>query len=375
MKKIINVVFLSIIMILTLSLTCFAVNDEEFIEEQYEASGANELIRELPKETREMLESLGVKKVEFDNINEISFRRLVELIVNLAKGNLENPLKFMTVMIGVFILISVVRTLVPQEDNKALDLACSLFIIIASIGSMISYVPYMISAIDASNKFLISFVPVYTALIAASGNPTSAFTYNTAALGIAEVSSSLINVFLVPLIVMLIALSISASISPALNMSGLVGMFKKTIMWVLTATTTIFTGFISLKGIMVSSADTMAVKSGQALMGTLVPIIGSSLSDAYSSILGSMSMLKNAVGIFGIVSILLINIPVLVQIGLWILSIAISSYVAEALGQNKGSQLLSNINATNIILVAILMFNLILILVSSAIVMMFKANL
>lgn len=376
MKKIVYIFSIVILMLISLTLTGFATNDEqEFIDQQYEASGANELVRDLPKETREMLESLGVNKLEFDKINEISFGRLMELIANIVKGDLENPLKFMIVMIGIFILIAIVQTIVPDNDNKALDLACSLFIIIATVGSMISYIPYIISAIDASSKFMIGFIPVYTALIVASGNPASALSYNTVAIVIAQSSVSFINAFLIPLIVMLIALSISASISPALNMSGLVDMFKKTVMWVLTAIATVFTGFMSLKGILVSSADTMAVKSGQALMGTLVPIIGPSLSDAYSSILGSMSMLKNAVGIFGILAVSIINIPVLVQIGIWIASIYIASFVAEAMGLSKGAKLLQNINATNIILVAILMFNLILILVTSAIVMMFKANL
>lgn len=375
MKRIFYIITVLLLLIIPLSLNAFAAEDEEFIEQQYEDSGANELIRELPEETREMLESLGVEKIEFDKISDISFSRLMELIVNIVKGKLENPLKFMTVMIGVFILLAIIRTIVPVNDNKALDLACSLFMIIATVGSMISYLPYIISAIDASSKFMVAFIPIYTALIAASGNPASALSYNTVALAIAQGATSFINVFMIPLIVMLIAVSIAASISPALNMGGMVSMFKKTLMWVLTAISTVFTGFMSLKGILVSSADTMAVKSGQALMGTMVPIIGASLSDAYSSILGSMSMLKNAVGIFGILAVAIINIPVLVQIGLWIASLAVASFAAEAMGESKGAQLLSNINSTNIILVAILMFHLILILVTSAIVMMFKANL
>ncbi|MFY9198646.1 MAG: hypothetical protein WAN84_04940, partial [Acutalibacteraceae bacterium] len=59
---------------------------------------------------------------------------------------------------------------------------------------------------------------------------------------------------------------------------------------------------------------------------------------------------------------------------LWIISIYLTAFVAESMGQKNCAQLLKNINSTNIILVAILIFNLVLIMVSTALVMVFKAT-
>jgi len=374
MKRIVFILLVAVLMLLVLSPIVFAADEQNFIEQQYETSGAQDLIGELPKETQDMLDSIGVDQVEFSQLYNVSFTRLLEMFKNIVLGELENPLKFLVVMVGVLILISIVQTIVPQENNKAVELACSLFFIIATMSSMMSYASYIISAIDTSCKFMLGFIPVFTAVIAISGNPAAAISYNTVAMAIAQSASGFTNAFLIPLVVMFVALSIAAAVSPALNMDGILEMLKKTIVWLLTATCTLFTGFLSLKGILVSSADTVAVKSGKAVVGALVPIIGNALSESYSSILGSMSMLKNAVGVFGIISVTLINLPVLVQALMWIASIFLVAFAAESMGQKNCAKLLKNINSTNIILVAILVFNLVLIMVSTALVMLFKST-
>ncbi|MEG2051065.1 MAG: hypothetical protein RR012_02065 [Oscillospiraceae bacterium] len=374
MKRIILALIIVVNFVLLFSVNVFAKDEKEFIKEQYESSGAQELIGELPSETQGMLNSLGIKEVEFNQLYNISFKNFVLMFKNIILGELENPLNFVVIMVGILILMSIVQTIVPPDENKAVDLICSLFFIIAVLGSMVSFSSYIITAIDASSKFMVSFIPIFATVIAVSGNPASAISYNTVALVIAQSASGFTSVFLIPLIVMFVALSIAASVSPALKMDGLLDMLKKTILWLLTAVCTIFTGFLSLKDILVSSADTVAVKSGKALVGTLVPIIGNSLSDAYCSILGSMSMLKNAIGAFGILAVGLINIPVLVQAGMWIFAIALTSFAAEAMGQNNCSHLLKNINSTNIIMVAVLVFNLVLIMISTALVMVFKSS-
>lgn len=374
MKKILLKLLLTLPLIVLLTTNAFALEDEEFINQQYENSEAFELIDDLPNETQEMLSSLGVDQVEFSKISNISFKNIIEMMKEIIHGEIKNPFRFLFAMTGVLILIAIAKTIVSTENNEAIDLACSLFFIIAIMSSMISYSTYIISAIDLSHKFMLSFIPIFTAFIAVSGNPASALNYNTVAMILSQSASSFTTSFLVPLVVMFVALSISASISPALNMGELLEMLKKSITWLLTAICTIFTGFLTIKGILASSADTVAAKSGKALIGALIPIIGSSLSDSYSSILGSMSMLKNTIGVFGILVVALINIPVLVQALLWIISIYLTAFVAESMGQKNCAQLLKNINSTNIILVAILIFNLVLIMVSTAIVMVFKAT-
>ncbi len=335
MKKCLLILLITLSSIILLSTTVLALDEQGFINEQYESSGAQELIGELPEETQEMLESLGIDQVGFSQINNISFKKLIEMIRDIVTGQIESPFRFLAIMTGILILISISKTIVPAESNRAVDLACALFFIIATMSTLMSYSTYIMSAIDTSYKFMLSFIPVFTAVIAVSGNPAAAANYNTVAMIIAQSASSFTNSFLIPLVIMFIALSISTAISPALNMEELLEMLKKAIIWLLTAVCTIFTGYLSLKGILVSSADTVAVKSGKALVGSLVPIIGSGLSESYSSILGGMSVLKNTIGIFGILVVGLINIPVLIQAGLWIVSIYLTAFVAESMGQKK----------------------------------------
>ncbi|MDR0314832.1 MAG: stage III sporulation protein AE [Oscillospiraceae bacterium] len=378
MKKFIKTIITLIIFILLTTMPAYAITDErdkEFMDQQYDVIDSAGLTRELPEETRELLESLGIENIEFNEVYNLSFTKVFSLLKSLVTGELNSPIKFMAIMVGVIILLSVADALLPQSSHEAARLVCSLFFIISVVGAVISYSSYLVSAIQTSCNFMLGFIPVFTAVVSVSGNPASAISYNTLAMAIAQGASAFTSTFLLPLTSMFIVLSIASSVSPNLNIDGMAQMLKKTVIVVLTALSTVFTGFLSLKGILASSVDTVALKSGKFLINSAIPIIGSSLSEGLSSIVGSMSMLKNAVGVFGIIAVVIINVPALIQALLWMCSISLTAFAAEAMGQKDAAKLLRNLNAANVILITVMIFVMILIIISIALILVFKASL
>lgn len=81
-------------------------------------------------------------------------------------------------------------------------------------------------------------------------------------------------------------------------------MFKSGITWFLGITLTIFVAVVSLEGTLSSSVDGITAKTTKAVVSSAIPIVGKILGDAVDSVLGCGIILKNAVGIVGVVVIL-----------------------------------------------------------------------
>ena len=66
-----------------------------------------------------------------------------------------------------------------------------------------------------------------------------------------------------------------------------------------------------------SGSDTVASKAAKFLIGSVVPVVGGALSDAFGATQGYLRLLKATVGVFGILIALMTFLPVFLQTVLW----------------------------------------------------------
>ena len=65
------------------------------------------------------------------------------------------------------------------------------------------------------------------------------------------------------------------------------------------------------------------------MLSSLIPIVGSSISEAYSSLLGSINVIKSSVAVVGIIVIMIISLPPLIEGMLYCIAFSILSYICE----------------------------------------------
>ena len=76
----------------------------------------------------------------------------------------------------------------------------------------------------------------------------------------------------------------------------------------------------------------MAIRTTKFLVGNFVPVVGSALADALMAAQGSIRIIKNAVGVAGVVAALIIFLPVLTEALLWRMALALTSACSDLLG-------------------------------------------
>lgn len=369
MKKIITIFIISISLVI---ISTVAVNAEENAEESsflYDLSG---IYNSLSDEAKQSLEDIGAASADPNALSEISFNSIVAEILDLAGENVSSPLKGLISITALLLLSSILsayKSTLNSDISTALNITTTLCITCAVAVPAISVINNTASVISTASNLMIAYIPIMVVIMATSGHAVSGASYYSMMLAAGEGVGQLSSKVIVPLLNMFLGLSITSSVSPDINLSGFINMFSKAIKWILGFGMTIFTAVLALKQLITSSLDDVSTRAVRFTLNSFIPIVGSALSDAYKTVLGSVGLLKSGVGVFVILSVAVVFLPVILQSIMWIFTLWIGKSTAEVLGLSQPAKLLEAINVVFSTMLAILLCIMSIYIISTAIVL------
>ncbi len=343
--------------------------DEKTYEQQRQSSGADGLMPSLPEETQDLLRELGIEGVDFYAIFQTSPRTLLNSLLSLVQGKAGEPLRAVFKAIGILLLLAVAQSFVPQDskNGQAVAYAGAALLIVSIVAPLSTMLTSASAAVKLSSDFMLLLIPALAAVITASGNPLLALSYNSFAFAAAQSLAQFSRGFLIPFTGLSLATGIAGTLAPELKLQGISQSIQKCAVYVFGSAVGLFSALLSLRGIMANTADSLAVRGIKLVMKSAVPIVGGALSEAYASIAGSLTLLKTAVGIFGILAIALINLPILLELILWIFGMKFCAMAAQLLDLEGEKELLQCISAALTLLAVLVLFTALLLILATGI--------
>ena len=98
---------------------------------------------------------------------------------------------------------------------------------------------------------------------------------------------------------------------------------------------TVFVGIVSLEGSLSSSVDGITAKTAKTAVSSVIPVVGKILGDVVDSVLGCGVILKNAVGIVGVVVVISICIVPIIRISTLCIIYSFSSAFVQPIADEK----------------------------------------
>ena len=148
--------------------------------------------------------------------------------------------------------------------------------------------------------------------------------------------------------------SIVSNISDKIQIERLSKFLKSSIIWILGIILTIFSCTLSLEGTLSSSVDGITAKTAKAAVSSVIPVVGKVLGDVVDSVLGCGVILKNAVGLVGVIVIIGICIMPIIKIGILSIIYSLSSALIQPIADTKIVKLLEEMGGVFKILLGIL---------------------
>lgn len=141
-----------------------------------------------------------------------------------------------------------------------------------------------------------------------------------------------------PAIFLTAILCITNNLSDHFKLSRLVSFAKQMTKAAIGLVLTLFVGIISAEGVLGAVVDGVTLRTAKYMAGTFVPVAGSMFADALDAVMGGSLLLKNALGLTGV---LLLGAILLFPI-CKVLALAIIYRLAAALIQPLGDTLLAD---------------------------------
>ncbi len=342
-----------IIVICFLFLFSFSVSAEtNEYENIYEYSHAYDIENSLDESVKSFFDDSGINIDDSDWINKLNTESVFSHIWKVFKSGAKAPIKAGLSVLAITLIAAAFKI---YGDGNAADIAVK-FAVTLSVFSVLSVsisgsIGAAVDMMKGCSSFMLSFVPVYMGIVSISGAPAHAASSSAMLLFSAEFISSAVAFLQSAVLGAYLALSISSSVSPIMNKSGLAEAFKKTGIWVMSLCSTVFLGLLGAKSAVNSAADGVAVRTAKYILGTCVPVAGQALSGAVNTVSASLSVIKTSVGIYGIVALVLMLLPVLFELLIWRLVLLLTGGICSLFSVDETSKLLKALDGVLALLI------------------------
>ena len=189
--------------------------------------------------------------------------------------------------------------------------------------------------------FAKALLPTLSAAAAASGGAITAGTRQVATVFFANLLLSVIRKLLLPLLYCCITAAAADTMAPDHGLKKIGAGISKAVTWALTATMVVFTGFLTLTGAATGAVDAMTVQMTRSAIATAVPVVGSIISEATGTVLAGAGVLKNAVGIFGMLAVLAICLTPFLNMAVQYLLYKLTAFLAGIVTQGALAELIN----------------------------------
>ncbi|MPM84220.1 hypothetical protein SDC9_131291 [bioreactor metagenome] len=164
------------------------------------------------------------------------------------------------------------------------------------------------------------------------GAPAGAATRQLATLLFSDMLITAIDRLLLPLLYLYIALSAAKAAVGNDGLKRVAGTIKSLIVTFLAVMLLTFVGYLTVSGVIAGTTDAVTVKAAKFTISSMIPVVGGILSDAAETVLAGAAILKGAVGVFGMLTVLSICIVPFISLGIQYITYKIAAALSATVG-------------------------------------------
>ena len=188
-------------------------------------------------------------------------------------------------------------------------------------------------------------LPVMTGALAAQGAVTKSAAIYTATAFFDAILTGAVADLLVPLVYIFLCIAVGNHLFQQSLLKDMSKFIKWLLTWGLKTILYVFTGYIGITGIVGGTTDAAMLKATKLTISGMVPVVGNILSDASEAVLVSAGVVKNSVGIYGMLVVIALWIGPFLQIGVQYIMLKMTAGVCEMFGSKKMSGLMKDFSS------------------------------
>lgn len=232
---------------------------------------------------------------------------LINKLIGLFFGELKSAFALVGSAFALVLLSAVINNLGESFGKQSISQASrfAVFVYIAAICATAFETAgaYVISTLNDITVFVHSIIPVMATMCASGGEIMKATMSHPVIYFVCSGAGMLIKNVITPLVLLRAVCSMLCAVTQNNGMGEFVKLFSNLHKTLLTFSMSIFAGILGISSFAGASFDSLAARGVKFAVSASVPMVGGSIAEAMSSVAGSAMLLKNAVGLAGVIGL------------------------------------------------------------------------
>ncbi|MBE5806415.1 MAG: stage III sporulation protein AE [Clostridiales bacterium] len=358
MKKIIICVIISISLNVFFNIS-YCTEENEIINMQKDTLNISDFLKEAEEYTEESMPNIDLNELLSVAISgNIDNGKLLNMFSKLIGNEVIESISIISSIIVIIVIHGILKSIGDGLENKSvaqITYYIQYILLVTVIMKNFSDIIKMIKeTIENLVGLMNSLIPILITLILTTGNIASATIIQPIILFMITFIGNFITTIIVPIVLVSTALGIISQISDRIQIDKLAKFLKSSTVWILGVILTVFVGITSLEGNLSSSIDGVTAKTTKAAVSSFIPVVGKILGDAVDTVMGCSVILKNALGIIGVIIIIGICIVPIIKLAILMGVYYLTAALCQPIADGKIIKLLSHMGDTFKMLFAIL---------------------
>lgn len=331
----------------------------KMIQQEKETFGISSFIDETKKYTNDFFEDMNISDVINSAITgKIDNNKILKKLLKIFGKEIVSSLKTIIAVLVIVLIHSIIKAVADNLEtsniSKTIYYVQYILIVTIVMSNFSDLILSITSTIQNLIGFMNSLVPLLITLMIYTGNIATSSLLEPIILIIIEFISNIILTLILPGVSIITALMVVSKLSDKVQIGKLTKFFKSSIVWFLGIILTVFVGVVSLEGTLASSVDGITAKTAKAAVSSMIPVVGKILGDSVDSVLGCGLVLKNALGVVGVIIIIGICATPIIKLSVLTIMYSLCSAIIEPLADEKIVKLLEDFSGIFKLLLGIL---------------------
>lgn len=266
------------------------------------------------------------------------FTRSLQYIFREVVANSSLLAKLVVLAIICAVLHNLTGAFEKGTTGQLTHMVAYMVLVTIAVGSFGLAVQLGREVVDKMVVFMQALLPLLLTLLVAVGGITSAAIFHPLVFITITAFGTIMKNVVLPLVFFAAVLEIVSGLSKEFQVSRLAGLLKGVAMGLMGLMSTIFLGVMAIQGVAGAVGDSLTYRTAKFATDTFIPVVGGVFSDALGAIIRTSLLMKNAVGIAGVLVIALMLAVPLVKI----ITMAFIYKLAGAVIQPVGEENISN---------------------------------
>lgn len=360
-KKIIK--FISIFMFFTLFIffpnRVLAETEEEIMNSTQEKFNISGFIKEAQNYTGDFLEDIDLNNILNQAIQgKVDNKTIFQKILKLLGTEINTSLRTLISILVIIVIHGILKSITDSLENKNISQIIYFVQYILIVTLIMSNFTEIINLVKNTANDLVGFInmlmPLLLTLMIYTGSIATSSVLEPVILFAINLIGNLIKDILIPVVFIIVIFSIISKISDRIQIEKLSKFLRSSVVWGLGVILTIFVGIVSLEGTLSSSVDGITAKTAKTAVSTVIPVVGKILGDVVDSVLGCGIILKNAIGIVGVIIVIGICIMPIIKIAILCIMYSLASAIIQPIADDKIVKILDEMGGVFKLLLGIL---------------------